>query len=167
MRRVVIAAAVVACHHSATPSAASSFSSPAAGPVAGADTLRGIVAITGATPLTHLVLRPAGGGPAVPLSGDSAAAMRALSGLDVWVQGTAGATSFAVTRFRVRAAGGVPAVDGTLAVNGGAVVLITDDGARHALTAAPPEFASHPGARAWVTLAADQTVITFGLLPSP
>lgn len=123
-------------------------STPSAG-----DTVRGIVAVTGTEREKHVVIKPAGGGRAVTLSGPEAATVARAAGADVWISGTRDAASggMNVVSFVVRSVDGAPATDGKLALDGGQLVLVTSDGARHVIAHAPPVLRDHIGARVWIS----------------
>jgi hypothetical protein len=120
----------------------------------------------GSTPLTPITLRPADGGRAVTLTGDSAL-LHSVVGLDVTVTGASGPKSFAVSALMVRSVGGIPALDGIIAATDGVVALVLAGGQHVALKAAPPELAVRSGSRAWVTVAPDGTALSFGWIATP
>jgi len=116
------------------------------------DTLRGVVAVTGTDRDKHVVIKPAGGGRSVTLSGPEAATVARAAGATVWVKGTRDASGgMAVSSFVVRTVDGMAATDGTLALDGGQLVLVTPDGARHVVAHAPPVLRDHVGARVWIS----------------
>jgi hypothetical protein len=118
------------------------------GAVVQADTLRGVVRITGAEPAVTVVLEtPAR---SVALYGGGGVLPR-LDGLDVMVQGSArDGGGFDVAHFAVRALDGVPAMDGVLQREGAAFHLLAGDGVRHALPHLPPSLRDAIGARIWL-----------------
>lgn len=135
-------------------------------PAAGADTVRGVVAVVGSTVDEHVVVRPNGGGPAVTALGPQAAALGRLSGADVWIAGTpAPMRGFTVTRFLVRSVDGAAAIDGTLARRGaGYVIVTTASGAERAVAKPPAALVTHVGARVWVTGSLETGALAFGVI---
>ena len=130
---------------------------------AATDTARGIVAVVGAVPATHVVLR-ASGGP-FTLTGSLANEISAASGADVWVSGRRlDDRTIEVTRYAVRTVDGVSAVSGTLVADGGQLVLITDEG-RSLVVAQPPDaLREHVGARVWISGDLSGVINAHGLL---
>lgn len=142
---------------------------PAGGPVqaaAGADTLRGVVAVVGSAVDEHVVVRPNGSGPAVNVLGPQAPALGRLSGAEVWIAGTpAPMRGFNVTRFLVRSVDGVAAIDGTLARRGaGYVIVTTASGAERSVAKPPAALITHVGARVWITGSLDTGALAFGVI---
>jgi hypothetical protein len=118
------------------------------GPMA-ADTVRGIVEVAGAEPLTRVVLRTPDGD--LPLTGEPSDALRRASGVEVWVAGRrAEDGSLAVEAYRIRAVDGVAATDGVLELDGDAAVLVTHDGERVRYAPAPPALRALVGQRVWI-----------------
>ncbi len=114
-----------------------------------ADSLRGIVDLVGSDPGMTLVLRMDGDTRAVTLTGD-ARVPRSLTGLEVAVWGAPERPGvFRVDRVAVRAADGIPAVDGVLARRGAGWVLETADGRRLPVPRLPEALAGQAGARVW------------------
>ena len=156
MRHTILAgmaiAALAGCHKMRAPA-------PAAAP---ADTLRGTFVLEGADPMPVAVLRTAGGRvelDAVP------AAMRLLTGLELWVRGAAEANArFRVDEFLVRGAGGEPAWDGVVQRTGAGFALRLADGTVRPLAGTPAAFADLVGARVWVTETAPHTVASYGVI---
>ena len=134
-----------------------------------ADTLRGTVAVVGATPLTRVVLRPAGGGADVELVGAQRDALARVAGAEVRVagrqaRGTASAPALEVASFAVTAVDGQPAVDGRLEREGEQLVLVTADGRRIRLVQPPAALEEWVGARVWVAGPLDREPQAFGLI---
>ena len=129
--------------------------------------LRGQVLVVGAEPLTHVVIRTgAGDQPLAP--GAAATSLARVSGVEVEVRGTRQADGRVAAReFTVRAVGGRDAVDGRLAADGDALVLVTAEGRRIPLANPPAALRAQLGARVWVTRAADVAVESFGVIETP
>lgn len=118
--------------------------------VASADSVRGVVAVTGAEPVTSVVVRPSDGG-AVVLTGPGADSLRAAAGLEVRVSGPRDAEGrMVVESFRVRSASGVPAADGRLELDGDTAVLVTATGERLRYPHAPAALRGLVGRRVWI-----------------
>ena len=102
--------------------------------------------------MTRVTLRPADGAPSITLSGDEVALLRALNGIEVWVAGKReDPRRMTVSRFAVRAVGGLPAHDGTLLADGDALTLQAADGRRVRIHNPPPALRQHVGARVWLS----------------
>lgn len=138
--------------------------SPAGGGAAlSADTLRGTLQVTGSEPgVTFVLVDAAGRG--TPLDGDRALLER-LAGVEVAVEGegTPG-VPFRVSRVRVRAAEGVPAVDGVLAREGGRDVLVMPDGTRRVVARLPQALRGRAGARVWLAGPLEGDIDSFGVI---
>ena len=119
-------------------------------PGAGAapDTLRGAVAVVGAEPLTHVVLRV--DGRQVRLDGPATDQLRQVHGLVVRADGRIRDDGMTVTGFRVREADGLPAADGTLEVHGDTAVVVTASGDRLRWTPVPSALRPSAGERVWI-----------------
>jgi hypothetical protein len=152
------AAAALAC----SPRAPASQAEPGA---AAGDTLRGTVAIVGSEPMTSLVLQTAAG--ASNLCGAREMLGRA-AGLEVAVWGRRNAHGqFCVDRFAVRAANGVPAVDGILTRVGEGFALVTADGGPLPIARLPEALRSSVGARVWLAGPLDRAPDSFGVIGGP
>ncbi|MFO7894128.1 MAG: hypothetical protein R6U63_10350 [Longimicrobiales bacterium] len=116
-------------------------------PAAG-DTLRGTVRVVGADPITQLILRTEDG--RIDLQGPAADELRRVNGLVVRVRGHLDGSTMTVAEFRVRAAEGLPAADGTLEIDGNAAVLVTPDGDRLRYAPAPTSLRARAGVRVWI-----------------
>jgi len=126
------------------------------------DTLRGIIAVTGADPTARIALRVDRQG-AVMLRG--APALATLSGLEVRVAGTRTDDGFDVGEFVVRAADGVPALDGMLTDRAGQLSLV-HDGAATTIRGASSAIRALIGKRIWATIANGE-IVTFGVIEAP
>lgn len=134
-------------------------------PVAGADTLRGIVKVVGGGIDAHPVVAPHGGGATVTLTGPHAATLRKVSGTEVWITGSRQGATMTVDRFLVRAVNGVPAMDGTVtARDGGFALMITGEHVEHPLGHPPTALRSHVGHRVWITGPLESDALTFGVI---
>jgi hypothetical protein len=114
------------------------------------DTLRGVVRVVGSDPGTWVTLQPAGQR-AVSLSGESAEALRSVSGADVWVRGRPMEWYFEVTQFSVRAIDGRATWDGVLRRNGQALALELSEGGTVQLDDPPQALQQYVGSRIWLT----------------
>jgi hypothetical protein len=132
------------------------------GPMA-ADTLRGIVEVAGAEPLTRVVLRTPDGD--VPLEGEATAALRRASGAEVWIAGQRGEDgAMAVAEYRVRAVDREVAADGMLEVDGADVILVTADGERLRYQRAPTALRALAGHRVWIAGQPGREPTSWGVL---
>jgi hypothetical protein len=139
---------------------------PGGAPAAAAssDTARGIVAVVGAVPITSVVLRPAAGGQ-ITLRGPLAREIGGASGADVWVRGRrVDARTIEVASYAVRSVDGVTAITGTLTADGDRLVLVTDDGRRHAIARPPAPLREHIGARVWISGDLGTAITAYGIL---
>jgi hypothetical protein len=131
---------------------------------AASDTARGIAAVVGAVPITEVVLRPASGRP-ITLTGPLAREIGVASGADVWVRGRrVDARTIEVASYAVRSVDGVTAITGTLTADGDRLVLVSDDGRRHAIARPPAPLREHVGARVWITGDLGTTINAYGVL---
>lgn len=128
------------------------------------DTLRGTIQVVGSEPATWVVLqRP--GQRAVTLLGRREE-LAQVAELEVVVRGTAAGDRFHVQAFRVRAAHGVPAVDGVLERADGGAVLVTADGQRLLVRHLPEALRDQFGSRLWIAGPLDRPPDTFGVIRS-
>lgn len=160
------ALALAACAREGPPPAgtAGAGQAPAVSPVPG-DTLRGTLRRVGSEPAVSYLLVDAAGR-AAALSGEGALLER-LTGLEVMVAGAPGPEGFRVESVAVRAANGVPAVDGVLAREGGRDVLVLADGRRAAIVRLPEALRGRTGARVWLAGPLDGDIDSFGILAEP
>ena len=121
------------------------------GPTIATDTVRGIISVNGTDRDRHVMVAPLGGGRHVEVTGPVAPLVGHLAGADVWVAGTQSGTSLQAARFMVRTVDGMPALDGTLKTEGGALYIITDGGGRNRIVTPPPPLVGRDGARVWIT----------------
>ncbi|MBW3552525.1 MAG: hypothetical protein KY466_03390 [Gemmatimonadetes bacterium] len=143
----LIAAAACGTNH-ADDDLADEAPRPGAGGTA-PDTARGVVAITGADPLTRVVLRHDDGS-TTTLAGAVADTLRQAAGLDVIVTGRRTEHGLEATAFRVLRLERLPATDGRLELEGDVAVLLTADGRRVRFPAAPAALRGLAGRRVWI-----------------
>lgn len=161
MRRRLAAACALAALACTRGAPAPAGASPAA-----ADTLRGTVRVVGSEPGTLVVLRTAAGA-SVTLLGERRLLER-VAGLEVRVDGTRRADGrFQVERVAVRAAEGVPAVDGVLVREGERWLLETADGRRLPVARLPAALRGQAGARIWLAGPLDRAPAAFGVIADP
>ena len=113
------------------------------------DTARGVVAVTGADPLTRVVLRH-GDGSTTTIAGAIADTLRRAAGLEVAVAGERTEHGLEGDAFRVLRLERLPAADGRLEVEGDAAILVTADGRRLRFPAAPAALRELAGRRVWI-----------------
>lgn len=129
--------------------------------MAPSDTVRGTLELTGNLPLAQLILRWGNEpGDAVALSGPAAESLAGLTGLEVMVRGREGEVvltasptglrGFVAEEFVVRAADGVVAHDGVVALREGAWVLVMSDGAEVATPFLPDALRHQEGVRVYL-----------------
>ena len=161
----------------ASAAGSSAVGTPPTGAVrtASVDTARGTLMETGSEPNTMMVLQTADG-TGIVLGGPSLALLRRVAGLEVMVEGTrtneraavptpGDARVFAVERFVVRAADGVPAVDGIVTVDRGQYWLVLADGRRMEARALPAELRTkNGGARVFLAGPLDRAPVAYGVI---
>jgi hypothetical protein len=133
-----------------------------AGRGATVDSVKGIVRVVGVDALPQLTLIRDDGSPALTLIGVES--LRRVAGLRVAVAGILRGTQLTVSRFHVIAANGVPAIDGTLALRGGALTLETEDGTRHTLVSPSPALRAAVGHRVWISGPLDRPAVAYGII---
>ena len=134
-----------------------------------ADTLRGTVSVVGSEPGTGVAIRTLDGR-AFTLLGERPLLDR-LAGLEVTVWGEAGPLqaslpreAFRVSRFAVRTADGLPAVDGILETSAGGSRLVKADGSRVRLRSLPAALEHAAGGRVWLVLDTERRIMTYGII---
>ena len=132
-------------------------------PDAAAETVRGVVAVTGADPLTRVLLRRDEGS-TTALAGPIADTLRGAVGLEVSVTGRRTAAGLEGTAVRVLRLERVPATDGRLEIVDDAAILLTADGRRLRFPAAPAALRALAGRRVWVAGEAGGEPQSWGLL---
>ena len=140
-------------------------SSPGASPRTAADTVRGTVAVVGSFPVTSVVVRPPGGRD-VTITGPLAREIRRAAGAEVWISGTRTAEGVEASRYAVRRVDGDAVADGTLALEGDRMVLVTPNG-RHPIARPPQALRDMVGARVWLVGPLDGTIASYGVLREP
>lgn len=116
---------------------------------AASDTARGVVAVTGADPLTRVVLRHDDGS-TTTLAGPVADTLRAAAGLEVRVTGRRSGDGLEGTGFRILRMERLPATDGRLHIDGDVATLLTADGRSVRFPAAPAALRELAGRRVWI-----------------
>lgn len=131
-------------------------------PAVVSDTLVGIVTEVGSDPATFLVIAVPGAAQRT-LSGDSARALRSVSGAQVWIRGAAQSPSgpFEVHEFVVRSVNGAPVDDGMVQRGGAGLELLTRSGQRRPLG---PDLERALGARVWITRPEQGRAPSFGVI---
>lgn len=155
---LVSAATAGACHHA----------SPSNGAVAAAaaDSVRGVVAISGSTIDQRIEVRSDRGTVVVEPVGSQAPLLARLSGLEVMIRGVATGRRFQVASFVVLSADGEPVVDGTLTKQGATFAIVTAQGSK--VIAKPPvAFQDLVGARIWIRGSLDRTPSSYGVIAAP
>ncbi len=142
-----------------------------------ADSVRGIIESVGSEPKTQLILRRHDRSSCAVTASFGARTTAALAGLEVTLWGAQSnaappmvpGTSCAVhaTRFAVRAADGVPAVDGILRRDGAGFTLELARGDRRALRGVPAVLRAHVGARIFWAGPLDRAPAAYGVLAEP
>lgn len=151
---VIGAAASLACQPQ--PNQRVADSAPAS-----ADTLRGILVLTGSDPYPIAAIGTSSG--RVMLDGASSRLLK-LSGLDLWLRGSRTADDrFRVDDYRVRAANGVKAWDGLLRRSSAGLELELEDGTLHPVRGGASGLAQLAGSRVWLTENADGTLREYGV----
>lgn len=160
MRRPCIAGCVLllaACAQNQRPPHGAS-----SGAAMARDTIVGIVTEIGADPATWLTITPATGTFEGRLTGDSAAALRSVTGAQVWLLGRRQNEDFVVQSFVVRAVNGAPVDDGTVVRSaGGALELRLASGERRSL---PADLERVLGSRVWVSREVPGRAPSFGVI---
>jgi hypothetical protein len=134
--------------------------------VVNGDTLRGMIQVVGSEPATWIVLQPSPE-QAVTLAGQREV-LEQMAGLEVVVRGRSEAGGeFRVDAVTVRAANGVPAVDGVLHREDGGYVLRTTGGERFAVPHLPEPLRERVGWRIWLAGPLDRSPDSYGLIRSP
>ena len=128
-----------------------------------ADSLRGVVSVTGTGFDQHIVLRAGDRAHALEASASDSAALTRMGGAEIVVRGLAAGDSFTVTDFVVRSIDGAPVVDGVLVKNGDRLGLRTAGG-ELALGNPPAELAHMIGARVWIRGPLDTGPNSYGVI---
>ena len=127
----------------------------------GPDSLRGVIVVEGSEPGVRVFLDGSAGRTELI---SSSVRFHQLAGLEVQVVGKSVARQFDVRDFRVRAARGHPALDGTLRIRDGTIYLSLTDGGERPLHEGRALFEAHIGSRIWLVMSDDGGVSGFGIL---
>ena len=137
------------------------------------DSVRGVIESVGSEPLTHLILRQHDRSTCA-VQAASGALPSSLAGLEVtlWGARTASAPptlpgvscAFNATRYAVRAADGIPTVDGLLRADGARFFLELATGERRALRDVPAVLRRRVGARIFWAGPLDRAPSAYGVL---
>ena len=159
--RVLVAAGIVGswmavaigCHHaSRTPSATIE-----------ADSLTGIVSVTGTAFEQRLVLRSGDSATQLSATTPDSAALTRLGGVEVAVIGKRTSNHFRVERFTAISVAGAPVIDGFLRNDGGRLVIETAHGSIP-LGNPPTALRGMIGARVWIGGPLDTGPNTYGVI---
>ena len=137
------------CHHHAHPGVSALDTTSVLVSGAPADSLIGIVSVTGTSFEQRIVLHTGKSTRALTLWREDSAAIAQLGGTEVVVHGDGASAAFAVRWFVVRSVDGAPVVDGVLDRREGHLVLHTMTGV---VTLGNPPIAldSLEGSRVWI-----------------
>lgn len=139
---------------------------PAGGARAIADSVLGIVSVTGTSFDKHVMIAQPGGR-RVEITGALASLIGHVAGAEVSVAGSLAGTRLEATRFVVRSVDGQPAIDGKLLTAAGVLYIVTADGVRTRIVAPPPPLQGQDGARVWITGDPARSVESFGFIDPP
>ena len=168
---LLIVIALTSCHRGAAATAEIQS--------AEADGARGIVQVVGSEPLTTIILVPAPGmpGETLILVGADTARLRPLSGLELVVSGrrlpaVTGALprptpAMNVSKFVVRAANGVAAVDGVVVEDGGRFYIVDAGRVRHEAPHLPLALRLQAGTRVYLIGPLGAAPVGYGAIRSP
>ncbi|MFI5312010.1 MAG: hypothetical protein ACHQQ3_12295 [Gemmatimonadales bacterium] len=152
---LVALSAAAGCNHRAAQRGAAT--------AATADTLSGVIAVTGTSFAQRLVLRHGNSAIALLAEPSDSAALSRLGGVEVQVLGKAEGSGFRAASFMATRVEGAPVVDGVLRRDGDHLVLETARG-RIALGNPPAAFRSMLGARVWVAGPLDAGPNSYGVI---
>jgi hypothetical protein len=127
-------------------------------------TAQGRVDLVGTEPLLTIVLRTSDPKHPILLDGPLMDQLRHVNGLDILATGKRHDRFLTVESFKVMAANGIPATDGTLQAAGDTLILLTDDGIRHPLIHPSPSLKFEVGGRIWVSGPLDHEPVAYGLI---
>jgi hypothetical protein len=131
-------------------------------PHVAADSLQGIVRVTGteAFPVTTLAFDDSS--PSLAL--DNASLVKNVAGSRVAIVGIRRGNRLVVDRFTVLSVHGVAAADGVLGIDDGTLILVQPNGARLRLMRPPPGLRALAGHRVWVSGDADEEPVAYGVI---
>jgi hypothetical protein len=127
-------------------------------------TAEGRVDVVGLDPLLTIVLRTSDPHHPILLDGPLMLQLRHVNGLVILATGTRHDRFLTVQSFKVISANDVPATDGKLVASGDTLILVTDDGIRHALVHPSPALHAEVGGRIWVSGPLDKEPVAYGLI---
>ncbi len=125
------------------------------------DSVEGTVRVVGTDAMPETILATDNGSASLHLIGPDA--LRRVAGLRVAVIGLRDKQSFAVWRFVVLAANGVPASDGLLVARGDSLVLVTERGALY-VRAPSPGLRNALRHRVWISGPLDAPTVAYGII---
>ncbi|MEP6495245.1 MAG: hypothetical protein ABJF01_21340 [bacterium] len=128
-----------------------------------ADSVVGIVAVTGASFEQRLILRTDRGFARLWTNAADSAALSRLGGVEVVARGQANASGLSVVRFTVRRVDNQPVVDGILRRDGEQMLLETAAG-RIPLGNPPAALREMAGARVWIGGPLDRGPNVYGII---
>jgi hypothetical protein len=132
-----------------------------------ADSLIGIVSVTGTTYETEVFLRVGNRYRALSISGSDSAALRHVGGVEVVARGRSQGNRFLVVSFTVLSVEGRPVRDGIVLRTSGHLALQTTSGPQ-VIESAPAALYSMIGARVWIGGASDTSPPSYGVIvPAP
>jgi hypothetical protein len=156
-RLFVLAAVVAACACHRRSSGADASSPPAA------DSLQGVVSVTGSAFDQHVVLRSEGRSTTLSATAADSAALSRLGGLEIVVRGHAEGTVFRAVSFTVKRLNGSAVLDGVLRADGPRIVMDTANG-RVVLGNPPAALRAMIGARVWIAGPPDTGPNSYGVI---
>ena len=128
-----------------------------------ADSLAGIVSVTGTAFEQHLVLRSGDGATPLSVAAPDSAALSRMGGVEVVVIGRRTSNQFRVERFSAVSVAGAPVVDGFVRNDGGRLVIETAHGSIP-LGNPPTALRGMIGARIWIGGPLDTGPNTYGVI---
>jgi hypothetical protein len=150
-----------------TPKTSSTVTpAPAGDARAVADSVLGIVSVTGTSFDKHVMIAQPGGR-RIEITGALASLIGHVAGAEVSVAGSLAGARLEATRFVVRSVDGQPAIDGKLLTAAGVLYIVTADGVRTRIVAPPPPLQGQDGARVWITGDPARSVESFGFIDPP
>jgi hypothetical protein len=138
---LVAIATAGACHH-ARPAVNAS-------PLLPADSLQGVVSVTGTSFEQRIVLHSNGRSTTLSAAAADSAALSRVGGMEIVVHGQNDAATFRAVSFTVRRLNGTAVLDGVLRADGPRIVLDTADG-QVVLGNPPAPLRTMIGARVWI-----------------
>ena len=130
------------------------------------DTLRGVVSVVGAEPLSAVMLSPLGGGAPMAIEGSQTTMLRGLSRIEVVLLGRRASRGFEADSFVVRAVDGVAAHDGVVAIDAGRAYLV-HGAMRTAAPFMPEALRTQISARVFLVGPLDRDPVSYGVITAP